>query len=168
MTSLVLCMALLTAVQDKDYSVTALEDGYVRVETKTYTIEVPKGWKVSNETPWGARKAAPNGDKGELGVMTAPPGQQSWDQLYDTSLYFIMREEKGTATPYKIVKTKAGLEAAEFGVTDSKGFLSRRYLLVKDPAKGLLALSVRIPGSDVEKQWAKHFKRLVDTAKFKD
>ncbi|MFM9872861.1 MAG: hypothetical protein ACKVQS_05275 [Fimbriimonadaceae bacterium] len=143
-----------------------LADGYVRVEAKTYSMEVPKGWVVEAETRWGQRKIAPSGG-GELGAMTAPPSQQSWDELYDTALYFIMRDEKGTATPYEKVKTKRGYEAASFSVLDKEGFAKRRYMMIKEPTKGLLALSVKIPDQKSEKEWAGHFKRMVDTALFK-
>lgn len=150
----------------EDSKVTDLKDGYIRVETPSYIIEVPKGWNVSEETPWGARKAYP-AKGGELGVMTAPPGRQSWDRLYQTSLFFIMREDSGTPTPYRIEKTKSGLEAMVFAVKNKEGFEDRRYFMIKHEEKGLLALSVRIPSRDAEKQWAAHFRRMIDTAQFK-
>jgi hypothetical protein len=144
-----------------------LVDGYVRVETATYTLEVPKEWKVTPETRWGQRKISPAGG-GELGAMTAPPSQQSWDQLYDTALYFILRDgDGGKPTKYEIVKTKRGYEAASFSIIDKEGFAKERYMMVKHPEKGLLALSVAIPNKDGEKQWAAHFKRMVDSAEFK-
>ncbi|MCB8932296.1 MAG: hypothetical protein M9921_08530 [Fimbriimonadaceae bacterium] len=150
-----------------DAKLVDLKDGHVRVETSAYSVEVPKGWSVTRETPWGARKAYPGGG-GELGVMTAPPSAQSWDDLIRVSHYYILREEGGKPTPHKIVKTKAGLEAATFSVLDANGFASRRYVLVKDPKRGLLALSVKIPPTDSVDAWEKHFQRLVDTARFKD
>jgi hypothetical protein len=151
-----------------DAKLTPLGDGFVRVESATYTIEVPQGWKVSEETPWGQRKAAPKGG-GELGVMTAPPGRQSWESLYRTSLYFILREDpEGQATPYELVKRKDGLEAAQFSVVNKEGFAYRRFFLLRHPSKGLLALSVRIPDRKNEKQWASSFKRMIDTAVFLD
>ncbi len=165
MLSLILPLVL-AQTTEPDHSIVDLKDGYVRVETKTYSIEVPKGWKVTPETRWGQRKIAPTGG-GELGVMTAPPSRASWDDLYDTSLYFIMRESEGTPTPYTVTKLKNGLEAATFAVKDERGFANRRYVLVKHPEKGLLALSVRIPGTDTEKEWAAHFDRMVASAKFK-
>lgn len=151
-----------------DSTITDLKDGYSRVVTASYTVDVPNGWQVSKETPWGARKIHPTQGKGELGVMTAPPGQQSWDQLYQTSLYFIQREEKGKATSYRITKTPHGLDAASFEVLDAEGFPSRRYILIKDASKGLLALSVKVPSREADKQWTKHFERLISSAKFKD
>jgi len=143
-----------------------LNDGYIRVQTPNYELEVPKGWEIGRETPWGSRAVHPPKGEGELSVMTAPPGNQSWDQLYQTSLYFIMREGPGKATPYKLVKTPRGLDAASFEVVDDKGFANRRYVLIKDQASGLIALSVKVPSREADKEWSKHFERLIKTARF--
>lgn len=150
----------------KDATVTNLEDGYSRVVTASYSIEVPTGWDVSTETPWGQRKASPKASSGELGVMTAPPGQQSWEQLYQTSLYYILRESKGTATTYRLGKTKSGLETASFEVLDNEGFAARRFILIRGKDGQLLALSVKVPARAADKEWTKHFDRLTRTAKF--
>jgi phosphatidate phosphatase APP1 len=159
---------MLVQTGPKDASMTDLKDGYVRVNAATYTIEVPKDWKVSEETQWGQRKMAPSKSDGELGVMTAPPGRQSWDSLYRTSLFFIMRESPNDkASPYKLTKREDGLEAAVFSVTNPEGFAYKRYVLLRHPEKGLLALSVRIPDRKSEAAWQKHFDRLVKTATFK-
>ncbi len=144
-----------------------LGDGYTRIETATYVIEVPTGWEVSEETPWGQRKAHPKDAEGELGVMTAPPGRQSWEQLYQTSLYFILREEKGKPTPYRLGKTSSGFETASFEVLDDTGFAARRYILIRGKDARLLALSVRVPSRNADKEWSKHFERLTATARFK-
>lgn len=160
-----ICLAAI-GMQGKDYSVVDLEDGFVRLETKTYSIEVPKGWEIGKETPWGDRKVTPS-NGGQLGAMTAPPSQQSWEELYQTALYFINREEKGKATPFEKVKTKRGYEAASFSVLDDEGFAKRRFVMVKHPEKGLLALSVKITDKKQEKELASYFKRMVDTAEFK-
>lgn len=149
-----------------DIKTTDLADGYVRVKTPGYTIEVPKGWNVSPQTPWGQRKVEPEKGSGELGVMTAPPTKQSWDQLYQTALYFIQREEKGKPTPYRITRTKTKLEAASFEVLNAEGFPSRRFVMIREESKGLLALSVKVLSKEADKQWSKHFQRLVDTARF--
>lgn len=151
-----------------DSTTTDLKDGYSRVTTPNYTVDIPNGWAVSKETPWGARSFQPAQGKGELGVMTAPPSSQPWDQLYQTALYFIQREEKGKATPYRLTKTARGLEAASFEVLDAEGFAARRYVMIKDKAKGLLALSVKVPSREADKQWSKHFERMISSAKFKD
>lgn len=100
--------------------------------------------------------------------MTAPPSSQAWDQLYQTALYFIRREEKGKPTPYRLTKTARRLEAASFEVLDGEGFAARRYVMIKDKSRGLLALSVKVPSRDADKQWSKHFDRMITSAKFKD
>ncbi len=152
----------------RDATISPLKDGWVKVVTASYSIEVPKGWLVTEETRWGQRKVAPKETDGELGVMTAPPSQQSWESLYKTSLFFIMRESpKDTASPYKLVKRGDGLEAATFSVTNPQGFAYKRYFLLKHPEKGLLALSVRIPDKKEESSWEQKFDRLVKTAQFK-
>lgn len=151
----------------KDAKSQNLGDGYSRVETASYLIEVPTGWEVSDETPWGQRKANPKDAGGELGVMTAPPGGQSWDQLYQTSLYFILRESKGKPTPYRMGKTASGLETASFEVLDDAGFTARRYILIRGKDGRLLALSVKVPSRNADKEWTKHFERLTTTARFK-
>jgi hypothetical protein len=149
-----------------DAKIVDLRDGFVRVETAAYSIEVPKEWKVSEETRWGQRKA--KGKHGELGMMTGGRTRATWEQLYDTSLYFIMREESGKPTPFKVSKTKQGYEAATFSVLDDKGFATRRYVLLRDKAGSLLALSVRIGEKQREKELAAAFDRMVKSAKIAD
>jgi hypothetical protein len=152
----------------RDARIIDLKDGFVRVDAPTYSIEVPRGWKVTAETPWGARKAEPSSGRGELGVMTAPPGRQSWESLYRTSLYFILRgDPEGEPTRYKITKKNNGLEACEFSVLDKNGFAYKRYVLLRHPEKGLLALNVDIPSRADEKVWVAKFDRMVRTAAFK-
>jgi hypothetical protein len=152
--------------QPADFETVDLKDGYVRIEAKTYSLEIPKGWAVGRETPWGSRKIG-SGSGGEMGAMTAPPSEQTWDQLYRTALYYIGRETKDKPTPYTIVKTKRGYEAASFSMVDRDGFATERYMMVKHPSKGLLALSVKIKEKKNEKELAGHFKRMVDSADFK-
>lgn len=165
--TIALVSGLLLAQLPKDAKVLKLADGYSRVETAEYSIEVPTGWEVSDQTPWGQRKAHPSNSSGELGVMTAPPGRQSWDQLYQTSLYFILRESKGKPTPYRLGKTASGLETASFEVLNDAGFAARRYILIRGKDGRLLALSVKVPSRSADKEWSKHFERLAATAKFK-
>lgn len=150
----------------KDAKITSLADGYSRVETSSYSIDLPTGWEVSEETRWGQRKANPKGNEGELGIMTAPPGKQTWEELYQTSLYFILRESKGKPTPYRLGKTESGLETASFEVLDATGFAARRYILIRDKSGRLLALSVKVPSKDADKEWTKHFERMTRSAKF--
>lgn len=163
---LALAATLALAQLPKDAKVVDLKDGYSRIDTASYSIELPKGWQVSEETPWGQRKAHPKGSDGELGVMTAPPGRQSWDQLYQTSLYFILRESKGKPTPYRLGKTASGLETASFEVLDEEGFAARRYILIRGKDGRLLALSVKVPSREADKAWSAHFDRLTRTARF--
>ncbi|MCG9895883.1 MAG: hypothetical protein MH204_10460 [Fimbriimonadaceae bacterium] len=167
MAATVLSILLANPAPPSDAKLVDLGDGFVRVEAPTYSIEVPKGWRVGRETPWGQRDAKPVGGEGKLGVMTAPPSRQSWDSLYRTSLYFILRERPGKATPYKVTKREDGLEACTFSIIDDTGFAARRYVLLKHPEKGLLALSVQIPGRDAEAAWEKNFQRMVSTARFR-
>jgi len=145
-----------------------LKDGYVRVETPSYTIEVPKAWSVSAETPWGARKLSPDQGKAEMGTMTAGPTRAGWEELLRTSMYFILREEKGKPTPNTISRTSQGYEACSFSVLDEEGFAKRRYVLLKNSDGRVLALNVRIPDRQSEAALAKHFERLVRTARFAD
>lgn len=166
-----IAMTALILAQPKgpsDASVTDLKDGYVRVDTSSYVIDVPRDWKVTEETPWGARKASPSGSRGDLGVMTAPPSRQSWAQLYRTSLYFILREDpNGKPTEPEITKRKDGLEVCTFRILNSEGFAFRRFVMLRHSEQGLLALSVRIPNKSEESKWQKHFDRMVASAKFK-
>ncbi|MBX3097335.1 MAG: hypothetical protein KF812_10775 [Fimbriimonadaceae bacterium] len=149
----------------QDYQSVDLGDGYVRVVTSTYSIEVPQNWKISPETSFGQRKIAePSG--GNLGVMTAPPTDQSWESLYRTALYFVTRERPGQPTPYTIEKHKTGLESCVFSVKNESGFADRRFVMIKSPAQGLLALSVEIPNETETRDWERHFRRMVESAKF--
>ncbi len=154
-----------SAYAQKDAKMVDLKDGYVRVETGTYTVELPKGWNCGAETPWGARKMDSPKSEGGMGTMTAGPSKATWDELYKTSMFFIMREEKGKATPFKIEKTAQGYEACTFSILDDKGFAKRRYVLLKAKSGKVLALNVRIPTKSAESEMAKHFDRMVRTAK---
>ncbi|MEI8282807.1 MAG: hypothetical protein WCG75_10415 [Armatimonadota bacterium] len=140
---------------------------HVLVQSDKYSFEIPRGWIVGKETPWGARDITPSGGTGKLGAMTAGPTKASWEELYRTSLYFIQREEKGKETPFRVGKTKQGYECMSFEVAQSSGFVDRRYTLLKNSAGNALALSVKIPSIDKEKQYLADFKRMVDSAKLK-
>jgi len=99
--------------------------------------------------------------------MTAGPSKAGWDELYRTSLFFIQREEKGTATSYRVEKTKLGYESIRFEVADADGFQNRRYALLKDSKGNALALSVKIPSRKLEKEYKAIFQGMIDTAKIK-
>lgn len=148
---------------------TPLKDGFVRVVSKDYAVEVPKSWTVGSQTPWGARSIMPaKAAETELGVMRAGVTSQTWDQLYQTSLFFIMRQEPGKATPYRLGKTKSGYDSCSFEVADTKGFVKRKYVLLKDAHGSAIALSVVIGSPDQEKQVSAYFDRMVTTAKIFD
>ncbi len=160
---------LAAVIMFQDAKVTDLKDGFVRVETASYSLEVPKGWEIGEETSFGQREMkAPVAKKGEMTAMTAPGGgKQGWDRLYQTSLFFIMRSSPvgSKATPYKLSKTKQGYQAASFNVLDEKGFAISRYVILKDEKDSILALSVKIPDAKNEKDLLAKFDRLVKTAR---
>jgi hypothetical protein len=160
-------LALLASIATSyTHAQAATDASYQTFRTKTYSIDLPTDWKVSEETWFGQRKAEPVDGKGEIGIMTAPTSRQSWDQLYETALYFVLREQAGTPTEFRMTKTKQGYEAASFEVLNKQGWADRRFVMIKHPAKGLLALSVNIPDSGATKTWESYFKRMVDSAKF--
>lgn len=149
-----------------DAKMETLEGGYVRVSTTAYSVEVPKEWIVGAQTPWGARSITPAKEsKTELGVMTAGVTKQSWDELYKTSLFFILRQEQGKATPYRLGKTKTGYESCSFEVANTKGIVNRKYVLLKSPKGAAIALSVIIGDPSQDKQISAYFDRMVATAK---
>lgn len=141
--------------------------GFTLVNTDKYVIQVPTGWSVAAETPWGARDITPKSGSGQMGAMTAGPTNDGWDALYKTSLYFIKREEAGSETPYRTGKTKQGYECMSFEVKNKDGFANRRYTLLKNAQGNVLALSIKIPSSEQEKAFKDMFQHMVDTAKIK-
>lgn len=140
---------------------------FVTFESDRYSFEVPKGWNVGKETPWGARDVVPGSGNGKLGAMTAGPTRASWDELYRTSLYFIKREGEGKETPFRTGKTKQGHECMSFEMINKDGWADRRYTLLKNDAGNALALSVKIPTRKDEKQYTQWFQHMVDTAKLR-
>lgn len=139
-----------------------------RIDAPKYSLDVPKGWTVGAETPWGARDIVPSEGKGKLGAMTAGPTDASWKSLYDTSLGFILRERKGKATPFRLGKSKSGYESMSFEVLDADGFADRRYVVLKNKGGNALALSVRIPSRKAEPEYVAAFRRMVDSALIKE
>lgn len=140
---------------------------FVKFESDRYSFEVPKGWTVGRESPWGARDVSPESGSGKLGAMTAGPTRASWDELYRTSLYFIKREGEGKETPYRLGKTKQGYACMSFEVVNKDGWSDRRYTLLKNDSGNALALSVKIPTRKEEKQYIEWFQHMVDTAKLR-
>lgn len=160
-------MLLSTLIAASLLDTTLDPNDFVLFESDKYSFEVPKGWSVGKETPWGARDITTKSGSGKFGAMTAGPTQAGWDELYQTSLYFIKREGKGKETPYRIGKSKLGYATMSFEVVNPDGFSDRRYVLLKNDNGLALALSVKIPAKAQEKEYAAMFQHMVDTAKFK-
>lgn len=146
---------------------------YVTVETKPYTLEVPKGWQVGQETSFGQREIEPSEtDKmakgAALSAMTGPGlGKQSWEQLYRTSLFFITRSygtKPVTATSFQLTKTKQGFEAASWTMVDADKTPLSRYVVLKSPTGNILALSVKIPANAPRARLEEIFEHMVATA----
>lgn len=74
-------------------------------------------------------------------------------------------QEPGKATPYKLGKTKTGYESCSFDVANEKGFVKRKYVLLKDASGAAIALSVIIGDPKQEKEISGYFDRMVATAK---
>jgi len=164
---LVLALLFQSDPYPADVRIEPLGDGYVRVIAPKYTVEVPEGWHVGDVTPYGSRDFEPATGAGDMNVMTAPPSESTWEDTYRTALYFILRNNPtDTPTPYDVQQRDDGIEAATFVVHNREGFAYRRFVLLKHPAKGLLALSVRIPSKDDEAAWQSSFDRMVQTATF--
>ena len=47
--------------------------GITTVETQKYIIEIPTGWTVGKETPWGARDITPKTGAGQFGALWGCP-----------------------------------------------------------------------------------------------
>lgn len=151
---------------------------YVTVDTRNYTLQIPAGWSVSEETPWGSRDIRP-GDNGDLAgasmsSMTGPGlGKQSWQRLYDTSLYFITRydrEGKMTATKYTLGKSKQGFETCSWDMKDADNRILQRHVILKHDNGNILALSVKFPkavSGDDRAKLERSFRHMLDTAKVK-
>ena len=150
---------------------------YRKTETKTYTVETPDGWEVGQETPFGQREIRPAketaADRGaSMSSMTGPGlGRQSWQQLYETSLFFITRyapnSEKMKATPYQLGKSRQKFETCSWTMTDVDGKPLQRHVILKHSDGNILALSVKIPSAatkDSKDQLEAIFQHLVDTA----
>lgn len=175
--------ALLTGIsavgiaQSKDYKSVDLEDGFKRIETSQYSIEIPDAWDITPNTPWGQRKMTGPETKASMGAMTAQmgamtaraAGEPDWDSLYRTSLYFIQRDAKIKMTPteYEIGKSKQGYEAMSFSMLNEDGFAVQRFVILNAGKDVLLALNVDIPTPAQEKDLKPIFDRLVRTAKIK-
>ncbi|MFZ4507133.1 MAG: hypothetical protein ACOYON_05475 [Fimbriimonas sp.] len=152
-------------VKTKDMETEELKDGWVRVKTTSYTLEIPKGWDVTAETSFGQREMTSGPAK--MSAMTAPGngGPTNWDSLYQTAVYFSTRGG-GKATPYKMSKSKQGYDAMSYSVVKD-GFAASRYVILRSPKGDILALSVTIPEVKREADLMKVFDRMVRTANIK-
>lgn len=150
---------------------------YRKTETKNYIMETPEGWEVGQETSFGQREIRPDKERGpdrgaSLSSMTGPGlGRQSWQQLYETSLYFITRYapngEKMKATPYKLGKSRQDFETCSWTMTNVDGKPLQRHVILKHSNGNILALSVKIPSSAAKESMERLeaiFQHMVDTA----
>jgi len=163
MSLLMLATFALAQTSTKDVEMETLKDGFVRVKTSAYSIEIPKGWEVTPQTSFGQREMM-KGDA-KMSAMTAggKPGPTNWNRLYQTAVYFSTREG-GKATPYVLSKSTQGYEAMSYTVV-KEGFAFSRYVILRAPSGSILALSVKIPTEKRESELVKIFDRLVKTAK---
>lgn len=160
-------VSLLGFQGSKDYRCEDLNNKFQKLITKNYSLEIPKGWNVTPETPWGAREIMPSSkESGEMGVMTAGPTQAPWDELYKTSLWFINREMKGTATPYKVAKNKSGFETCSWQMLNTSGVVVRRYVMIRHSDGRVIALSVKLPAKVSATTTEGLFTHMVDSATF--
>jgi len=148
---------------DETTKIVDLKDGFVRVLTTKYEVELPIGWQVGTETTFGQREFGSKKD-GQMTAMTGSARESSWDQLYQTSLYFIKRSMKGSPTPFKISKSKQGYDAMSFSMMLDEVPVAR-YVILKNDKKDILALSVKIPSKSAKENLEGIFDRLVKTAK---
>ncbi|MBM3493416.1 MAG: hypothetical protein FJX72_03695 [Armatimonadetes bacterium] len=149
---------------------------YRTMDTNAFTLQVPSGWTVSEETPWGARDISPEGGADAMGgatmsSMTGPGlGRSSWKQLYETSLYFITRGDRAgkmTATPYELGKSKQGYETCSWAMKDGKGRVVQRHVILKHSNGNILALSAKTPASAEKQDISKldrMFRHMTETA----
>lgn len=159
-------LAYLLAVANLgEVEVVDLKDGFVRVKTAKYSVEVPKGWEIGEETSFGQREIV--SDKGELGLMTGGKTRSSWEQLYQTSLYFIRRSSPGTPTPFRLGKNKRGYETMSFEMIDAEKRPLSKYVIFKNKESEILALSVKIPSQKSVKDMDRAFERLLNSAEMK-
>lgn len=150
---------------------------YVKVDTKNYTLEVPEGWEVGQETSFGQREIVPEKKEGDMKAaamssMTGPGlGKRSWDDLYKTSLYFITRYDNAQnaknapkPTPYTLSKSKQGFEACSWSMLDADKTTKARYVILKSQTGNILALSVKIPSKESKAKLDAIFDHMVATA----
>lgn len=182
---------------------------YVRKDVGAYVLEVPEGWSVGEETPWGQReimsaeaiaklkeKSAALAGKGDaaqdtpttrmqnylaqmkavakfnsMSTMTAPGAHnEPWEQLYNTSLFFIMQQyKKGEvkAMPFKVTKAPQGYEACSWTVEEKDGGIRARHVVLRNSAGKILALSIKFATTKGNEADDAAFEHMVTTASLK-
>ncbi len=143
---------------------------WVTVHTSDYTLQLPPGWKIGPQTPFGQRTIAPSASaatqKQYMTAMTAPgPAASSWQQLYHTALFFITRQNPSLKpTPYRLWRSPQGMQACSWEMKNSKGQVCGLYTVLRDSSMHILALSVHIPDTASQKMLTKCFQHMVNTA----
>jgi hypothetical protein len=107
-----------------------------------------------------------------MSTMVGPGlGRQTWDELYKTSNYYILRYaptgSKMKPLPYKLGKTRQGIDSCSWTMVDPAGVPVQRHVILKRPDGDILALSVKLPasaGKQVRSRLEMMFSHLVDTA----
>lgn len=149
-----------------DYQMIDLKDGFVRISTSKYSVEIPKGWEVSEETSFGQREY--QGKAGEMTTMTGSAANRTFDQLYQTSLFFITRSMPGgKPTPYRLSKSEKGLDVMSFEILNDEKRAVAKYVIFKNSKSQILALSVKFKDKKSEADVQKSFDRMVKTAEMK-
>ena len=174
MVTAVLATGAMTARAAPPESPAVVPPKFVTLDTKSYTLESPDGWVVSEETPFGQREIHPKEDASgaKIGAMTAMTGaglgKQEWAQLYRTSLFYITRSfppAKFDAKPFTLLKTRKGYDACTWTM-EEKGTkrVAARYVILKSATGNILALSVKVPAGAEKKVLDAQFQHLVNTA----
>jgi len=144
---------------------------YHRVEAPRYAVEVPKGWIVGEDSPFGQRELRPPADASEstvsMSTMVVPGlGRQTWDELYTTLNYDILRYaptgSKMKPLPYKLGETRQGIDSCSWTMDDPAGLPVQRRVILKRPDGDILALSVKLPAS-AGKQVRSRLEMMFDT-----
>lgn len=142
-----------------------LQDGFVRVVTDEYQIEIPHGWHVGGQTSFGQRTFKPSQEEiGFLEAMTGSADGETWEALYKTALFYIQKDTAGTPTSYTLSHSAQGYEAISFSMMNGD-VPTAHYVIFKNTEEEILVLSVTVPDRASDTKLAPVFERLVSTAK---